>query len=262
MRDHPRHRPQPQAPTSTHGSERRSPPGRASPSGPGTCSGTAAASEVSSRRTTGASIFGGPAWTRVTEPTVGRQWYLHLFDAEQPDLNWANPDVRDEFLTMLRFWFDRGVDGIRIDVGPCARQGSRDAGPDVIEWPPGAAEIGHPHWDRDEVHDIYRAWRADERRYRRAAHVRRRGLGGRCRTLRRLPAAGRTAHRVQLRLPRLPGTPRRCGRRSTQTSAARGGRRADDVGAVQPRRHPARHPLRRRTRSAPGTGLGRAARGS
>ena len=62
------------------------------------------------------SIFGGPAWTRVTEPdgTPG-QWYLHLFAPEQPDFNWDNPEVRTEFEDVLRFWFDRGVDGIRID---------------------------------------------------------------------------------------------------------------------------------------------------
>jgi alpha-glucosidase len=63
------------------------------------------------------SVFGGPAWTRVTEPdgTPG-QWYMHLFDAEQPDLNWDNPEVFEDFEKTLRFWLDRGVDGFRIDV--------------------------------------------------------------------------------------------------------------------------------------------------
>lgn len=63
------------------------------------------------------SVFGGPAWTRVVEPD-GKpgQWYLHLFDAEQPDLNWANPEVFDDFAKTLRFWLERGVDGFRIDV--------------------------------------------------------------------------------------------------------------------------------------------------
>src|ERR1700677_3703700 len=62
------------------------------------------------------SIFGGPAWTRTISPdgTPG-EWYLHLFAPEQPDFNWANPEVRAEFEDILRFWFDRGVDGIRID---------------------------------------------------------------------------------------------------------------------------------------------------
>ena len=63
------------------------------------------------------SIFGGPAWTRVTEPdgTPG-QWYLHIFAAEQPDLNWENDEVFEDLATTLRFWLDRGVDGFRIDV--------------------------------------------------------------------------------------------------------------------------------------------------
>ena len=63
------------------------------------------------------SLFGGPAWTRVVEPD-GRlgQWYLHLFDSSQPDLDWTNDDVRDEFESIIRFWLDRGVDGFRIDV--------------------------------------------------------------------------------------------------------------------------------------------------
>ena len=63
------------------------------------------------------SVFGGPAWTRVIEPD-GRpgQWYLHLFAPEQPDLDWTAPEVRAEFESILRFWFERGADGFRIDV--------------------------------------------------------------------------------------------------------------------------------------------------
>jgi alpha-glucosidase len=63
------------------------------------------------------SVFGGPAWTRINEPDGNPgQWYLHLFDAEQPDLNWDNPEVFDDFEKTLRFWLERGVDGFRIDV--------------------------------------------------------------------------------------------------------------------------------------------------
>jgi alpha-glucosidase len=63
------------------------------------------------------SVFGGSSWTRVTEPDGNPgQWYLHLFDAEQPDLNWDNPEVFDDFEKTLRFWLERGVDGFRIDV--------------------------------------------------------------------------------------------------------------------------------------------------
>jgi alpha-glucosidase len=63
------------------------------------------------------SVFGGPAWTRVIEPdgTLG-QWYLHLFDSSQPDFDWTNDDVQEEFRRILRFWLDRGVDGFRVDV--------------------------------------------------------------------------------------------------------------------------------------------------
>lgn len=58
------------------------------------------------------STFGGPAW----HPVGDGQWYYHFFAREQPDLNWHNPDVHADFLTTLRFWSDRGVDGFRIDV--------------------------------------------------------------------------------------------------------------------------------------------------
>src|SRR5437868_3593087 len=58
------------------------------------------------------STFGGPAWTRLPDG----QWYLHLFTPAQPDFDWRNPEVREEFLDILRFWLDRGVDGFRIDV--------------------------------------------------------------------------------------------------------------------------------------------------
>jgi alpha-glucosidase len=108
------------------------------------------------------SNFGGPAWTRVTDGD-GRpgQWYLHLFAPEQPDLDWTNPVVRDEFAATMRFWFELGVDGFRIDVahGLAKAEGLPDLG--AIEWPPAAGEpVEHPHWDRDEVHEIYRTWRA------------------------------------------------------------------------------------------------------
>ncbi|MET8978934.1 alpha-amylase family glycosyl hydrolase [Streptomyces sp. NPDC004539] len=109
------------------------------------------------------SEFGGPAWTRLPDG----DWYLHLFAPEQPDLNWDHPDVHAEFEDILRFWFARGVDGFRIDV---AHGLVKQAGlPDVPPRPDTPAEgprthVDHPHWDRDEVHDIYRAWRkvADE----------------------------------------------------------------------------------------------------
>ena len=103
------------------------------------------------------SIFGGPAWTRVTEADGSPgEWYLHLFAPEQPDFNWASPDVRLEFEDVLRFWFARGVDGIRIDSAALL---CKDASlPDVTGTePPGPA---HPYTDRDDVHLIYQSWRA------------------------------------------------------------------------------------------------------
>ena len=66
------------------------------------------------------SAFGGPAWT--FDEATG-QWYLHLFLAEQPDLNWANPEVVEAMHGVLRFWLDRGVDGFRADVVHLDRQG-------------------------------------------------------------------------------------------------------------------------------------------
>jgi alpha-glucosidase len=100
-----------------------------------------------------ASIFGGPAWTRVTEPdgTPG-EWYLHLFAPGQPDFNWSSPDVRAEFEDVLRFWFERGVDGIRIDSAALLTKDPTL--PDLVG---GEAD---PFTDRDDVHDVYRAWRA------------------------------------------------------------------------------------------------------
>lgn len=109
------------------------------------------------------SVFGGSAWERVTEPDgVPGEWYLHLFDARQPDLNWDSPQVREEFLGILRFWFDRGADGFRIDVAhglvkdPAMPDLNLDE--EVVLGPPDRQD--HPHWDRPGVQDIYQEWRA------------------------------------------------------------------------------------------------------
>jgi alpha-glucosidase len=109
------------------------------------------------------SVFGGPAWTRVTEPDgEPGQWYLHLFDAKQPDLDWGHPQVREEFHDILRFWLDRGVDGFRVDVahGLVKADGLPDWDEDQ-EMLDGAGLDGRrpPMWDQDGVHDIYRGWR-------------------------------------------------------------------------------------------------------
>ncbi|MFF2524981.1 glycoside hydrolase family 13 protein [Streptomyces liangshanensis] len=94
------------------------------------------------------SEFGGTPWTRLDDG----EWYLHLFATEQPDLNWAHPAVRREHEDVLRFWFERGVAGVRIDSA--ALLAKDPALPDFGEGDP------HPFVDRDELHDIYRSWRA------------------------------------------------------------------------------------------------------
>jgi alpha-glucosidase len=108
--------------------------------------------------------FGGSAWTRTTnaDGTPG-QWYLHLFTPDQPDFNWNHEPVRQHFDEMLRFWFDRGVDGFRIDA-PCVA-GKTPGLPDMEPIPPGtpatAAAGMNPHVNhRPEVHEMFARWRA------------------------------------------------------------------------------------------------------
>ncbi|GAA1166401.1 glycoside hydrolase family 13 protein [Nesterenkonia sandarakina] len=106
------------------------------------------------------SIFGGPAWTRITEPdgTPG-QWFLHSFAKEQPDLNWHNREVHEDFLRTLRFWSDRGVDGFRVDVAHGLSKDLPANLPSQAELDATPKDGAHPIWDRDEVHEIYREWR-------------------------------------------------------------------------------------------------------
>jgi alpha-glucosidase len=103
--------------------------------------------------------FSGTTWTRTTDAdgTPG-EWYLHLFSVRQPDLNWDHPDVRREHEDILRFWFDRGAAGVRIDSAALLVKDAtlpEEPLPSAVV-PPG----GHPNTDRDELHDIYRSWRA------------------------------------------------------------------------------------------------------
>jgi len=105
------------------------------------------------------SMFGGSAWQRVPDG----QWYLHLFDVSQPDLDWGNREVREEFIGILRFWLDRGVDGFRVDVAHGLVKEE-----DLPDWDVPAAILGGlapvgpppPMWDQEGVHEIYREWRA------------------------------------------------------------------------------------------------------
>jgi alpha-glucosidase len=98
------------------------------------------------------SIFGGSAWTRTGGDG---EWYLHLFAPEQPDLNWTHEDVWAEHEEVLRFWFDRGAAGVRIDSAALLMKD-----PDLAEETAGAGPGEHPFTDRDALHDVYRRWRA------------------------------------------------------------------------------------------------------
>ena len=120
------------------------------------------------------SVFGGPMWSRITNPdgTPG-QWYLHIFDISQPDLNWENEWVRAQFRDILRFWLDRGADGFRVDVAhglikeeglpdytPPAEAGSMGGG--AVPLTPEIADPidapTPPYWAQEGVHEIYRDW--------------------------------------------------------------------------------------------------------
>ena len=121
------------------------------------------------------SIFGGPAWSRIKEPDGSAgQWYLHLFDSTQADLNWENQEVRRDFEETLRFWLDLGVDGFRIDVAhglaketiledhPDPEGLTRALRLDVTDMSQADRErllSDVPFFDREGVHDIYRSWR-------------------------------------------------------------------------------------------------------
>ncbi len=120
------------------------------------------------------SMFGGSAWEPVDDvgpdgaPLTGpgaprpRQWYLHVFTPQQPDLNWDNPAVHEDFLTTLRFWCDRGADGFRVDVAAgMVKDLSAPYRPAAqILWWPLPEDGSHPLFDRDGVHAVYRRWRA------------------------------------------------------------------------------------------------------
>lgn len=109
-------------------------------------------------------IFGGSAWSRTTDAdgTPG-QWYLHTFTPWQPDFDWDSPDVVDHFDEMLRFWFDRGVDGFRVDAVTVL--GKAPGLPDAPPLPDGVNEndaaMHNPYsifWP--SAHDVWRHWRS------------------------------------------------------------------------------------------------------
>lgn len=115
------------------------------------------------------SLFGGPAWTQVADG----QYYLHLFDSSQPDLNWENPEVDEDFKKTITFWVTMGADGFRIDVAhglakeniltdhhdPKSLSDALrvDVNMELEKREKLLASV--PFFDRAGVHDIYRKWR-------------------------------------------------------------------------------------------------------
>lgn len=107
------------------------------------------------------SVFGGRAWSRANPGSeTDLDWYLHLFSAGQPDWNWRNPAVGDYFDGVLQFWFDKGVDGLRIDVAHALfkAEGLPDSPSEggVVDGLRSNPQVS----DQEEVHDVYRRWRA------------------------------------------------------------------------------------------------------
>ena len=148
---------------STSGSARRWLPHPAAPSASATSSAPGSGAAADEPPNNWGSVFGGPAWTRVGDTD---QWYLHLFDTTQPDLDWHNPEVAQMFEDVLRFWLDRGVDGFRVDVahGLVKKEGLPDQV--VTEAERAAHETSmveqeiadEPMWDQPGVHEVYRRW--------------------------------------------------------------------------------------------------------
>src|SRR6201989_156862 len=140
------------------GFSRRWPPIRAVPPGTATSSATVAEPVGRSRPTTGSPCSVGRPGLGLSKPAGNPgQWYLHLFDVEQPDLNWDNPEVFDDLEKTLRFWLERGVDGFRIDVahGMPKPPGLPDM--EVVRAEVLLADMDDdPRFNNDGVHEIHR----------------------------------------------------------------------------------------------------------
>ena len=234
------------SPTSTRGSRRRWPPARAHPSGSGSGSATAAARTASWPPNGWESEFGGPAWSRVSGADgTPEQWYLHLFAPGQPDLNWGHPDVRarargDPALLVRprrRRHPDRLGRPARQGPGRCPRsRRDHEPGRPPVRRPRRAAGAstapggGSPtRYGPDRVL-IGEVWLPDAERF--ARYLR--------------PDVLHTAFNFDF-LACAVGRRPRCARSIEQHArGARPGRRAGHLGAVQPRRDPAGHPLRPR----------------
>ena len=194
------------------------------------------------------SVFGGPAWTRGrrADGTPG-QWYLHLFDTEQPDLDWTNPRSSRSSSRSCASGSTVGVDGFRIDVAHGLAKDPKmpDLGGRFAR--AGRLARGHPHWDQDAVHDVYRALAAGDRRVPgERVFVGEVWLHSTERSP--LPAPGElhTAFNFDFLLAEWVGrVDARGDRRVDRRAMAEVGAPAD-MGAVEPRRHAPHDPLRRR----------------
>ena len=234
------------SPTSTRGSRRRSPPApaRRSASGSGSAPARARTATEAPNAAGCPTSRAAPGPGRRTRTARRASGTCTCSRPSSPTSTGSHPDVRAEFEDVLRFWFDRGVGRHPDRLGRAAGQGRRRS-PEVPTIP---AAGEHPHVDRDELHDVYRSLARGRRLLRRARACSSARCG--CRT----PSGSRSTC-----------GPTRCTPPSTSTSwPARGtpgelrasidmtlaahapGRRAGDLGAVQPRRHAAGHPLRPR----------------
>ena len=108
------------------------------------------------------SHFAPSAWSHEsTQGGKNNQWYCHLFAPEQPDFNWDNKEVEEEFLLTLKFWADRGVDGFRIDVAHMMKKDLSEPLKDVPEPVTLDSKVAGNEvlFDRDEVHEVFKSWR-------------------------------------------------------------------------------------------------------
>jgi alpha-glucosidase len=108
------------------------------------------------------SHFAPSAWSHEsTQGGKSNQWYCHLFAPEQPDFNWDNSEVEEEFLTTLKFWADRGVDGFRIDVAHMMKKDLSEPLKDVPEPVTLDSKVAGNEvlFDREEVHEVFKTWR-------------------------------------------------------------------------------------------------------
>ena len=226
---HPRHRPQPHLVRALRGSRQRSPATSAARARYLFRPGRGPLGDRAAERLAAAASAGRPG--RASNDADGRRatGTSTCSRPSSPTSTGRTPRCAHEFEDILRFWFDRGVDGFRIDVahGLVKHPDLPDAGD--VEQAVDAAATRHPAWDQDGVHEVYRAWRKIADCYDRAESLRRRGVG------RRQRAAGA-----------LPATATSCTPRSSSTSCDAVPRRRDaQRRSMTPWQRPRRWPPRR-----------------